>query len=410
MRRAPPAASRAVPRARRGRVYELLVAEPGRGPPRRRRRPVVGRLPRELALHRHGAVVHPAVRAQSPRARCATCGRSRSRSSSTWCGRSSCSRVGELVGARGRFRRAQGRRFRPFLLVAVCVVLGVASFVPHGRLFQSGDDPTACTTAPTRARSSSSSARSLGVLSAGVPTVTRRHPTGVAGRRGRLGARRAGRRDVDAVDRLALPLRGRLRPHRCRDGARARSPRRSRAQPVGVVVPLAAARRPRAHLLRRVPVALADRPVGHGPTTPPSTASPCSSCAPCSRWRPRWPATPSSRCRSGAACCRGSGARSPGPSMPVVSVAAVVASLVVPAVSFPSVRSIPTRVAASARARPTSPRGTPARRGATATRPSTPIVEGRRLLVQLERELDRGRGHATAWARSSGRAARSWRA
>ena len=131
-----PAASRAVRGARRGRHLRGGVPEPGRRAPRCRRRRVVVLLRRQLALHRFGPDVHPAVpRSRAEPAASHVVTPIEEQFYLLW--PLVVFAVSKVVGRRVASARVQRRRFQT-ALVAVCIVLGIASLFRMVGLFQSG--------------------------------------------------------------------------------------------------------------------------------------------------------------------------------------------------------------------------------------------------------------------------------
>ena len=135
--------------------------------------------------------------------------------------------VAKVVGRRVASARVQRRRFQT-ALVAVCVVLGIASLFRMVGLFQSGSGADRVYYGTDTRAFIVLIGAALGALSAGIPTVKRQLRGAVVG--GRHGLRdRAGRRDGVDHDRVVVALRRRVRAPRVAHGGRPRSARRSRA-------------------------------------------------------------------------------------------------------------------------------------------------------------------------------------
>ena len=212
--------------------------------------------------------------------------------------------VSKVVGRRTAPASRQRRRFQHALL-AVCVVLGVASLLRMISLFQSGSGPTASTTALTPARSSCSSARHS-------PRSARAY----------LRCRRSLRGAVvfaGCCSAVVLIVAMTIDHHRFVVALhrRVRAPRRDHGR--GPPWRRAAGCEPDSRgCSRRVHSSVSDSSrtactsgtgrsrCGSRLTTPVSTASRSSPFGPRSRSRLRWPATSSSRCRSVVVTCRAS--------------------------------------------------------------------------------------------------------
>ncbi len=288
--------------------------------------------------------------------------------------------IGALARRGGESSRGQDRRFRRFLLIA-CGVLGVASFVRMMTLFSPGDDPSRVYYGTDTRAFIVLIGAVVGVLSAGVPTVragTRRVVLVVAGSLGAVAL-------VVAMSTLSTDSRFLYQGGYGIIGV---------AMALVLVAAAQPGLNPLATLFRWRPlvglglisygVYLWHWPIGlwvRSDNTPfDGVALFVVRCALtlvaalASYYLIEMPV------RRGVLSRLGPVTRA---AIPIVSVAAVIALLVVPAVSFPSVRSIPTQVASSEGTADVTA-GYAAAPRCDSDAPVAPIVEGRRLLVQLE--------------------------